>query len=81
MDGATYDNGESRDVTAVEKTNRSFEPTPRYWVPEREVAERLAAKGWTRGWLTAGGTWRTRRTSGRSSRPHFRGLDAATHCC
>jgi N-6 DNA Methylase len=26
-------------------------PTPRYWVPEREVAERLAAKSWKRGWL------------------------------
>jgi hypothetical protein len=29
----------------------NYEPTPRYWVPEREVRDRLAAKGWTRGWL------------------------------
>ncbi len=49
---ATYDgNGESRDVTPAEKADPGFEPTPRYWVPEREVADRLAAKGWTRQWL------------------------------
>jgi hypothetical protein len=48
---ATYDNGDSRDVTAAEKADSGFEPTPRYWVPEREVADRIAAKGWTRGWL------------------------------
>jgi hypothetical protein len=48
---ATYDGGDSRDVTLAEKADSSFEPTPRYWVPEREVADRLAAKGWTRGWL------------------------------
>jgi hypothetical protein len=48
---ATYDNGESRDVTEAEKADPAFDPTPRYWVPEREVANRLAAKGWTRGWL------------------------------
>jgi hypothetical protein len=48
---ATYDNGDSRDVTAVEKIDPDFEVTPRYWVPQSEVAHRLAAKGWTRGWL------------------------------
>jgi hypothetical protein len=48
---ATYDNGVSRDGTLSEKVNSNFEPTPRYWVPEREVAERLAARGWVRGWL------------------------------
>jgi hypothetical protein len=40
-----------RDVTLPEKQDPAFEPTPRYWVPEREVTDRLAAKSWTRGWL------------------------------
>ncbi|MDP5281421.1 N-6 DNA methylase [Sphingomonas sp. DG1-23] len=56
---ATYvDNGSgetSRDVTEVEKQDAHFEPSPRYWVPEPQVVERLRAKGWTRGWLTG---WR-----------------------
>ncbi len=47
---ATYD-AESRDVTNAEKENSTFEPTPRYWVPEVEVSERLSSKRWTRGWL------------------------------
>jgi hypothetical protein len=29
----------------AEKANSSFEPTPRYWVPERDVVGRLATKG------------------------------------
>jgi hypothetical protein len=41
----------SRDVTGDEKRNPTFEPLPRYWVPENEVDARLSAKGWTRGWL------------------------------
>jgi N-6 DNA Methylase len=48
---ATYDGTSNRDVTAAEKTDPGFEPTPRYWVPEREIRDRLAAKGWTRSWL------------------------------
>jgi hypothetical protein len=48
---ATYDGTDSRDVTVAEKQNPDFEPTPRYWVPEAEVADRLHAKSWTRGWL------------------------------
>ncbi|WGS23995.1 N-6 DNA methylase [Bradyrhizobium sp. ISRA463] len=48
---ATYDAGDSRDTTVAEKTDPDFEPTPRYWVPEREVADRLTHQGWTRGWL------------------------------
>lgn len=44
-------NETSRDVTLAEKQNPTFEPTPRYWVPKKEVAERLSLKGWTRGWL------------------------------
>ncbi len=50
---ATYSNdGESAsDVTLEDKTDPGYEPSPRYWVPEGEVVMRLAAKGWTRGWL------------------------------
>jgi hypothetical protein len=40
-----------RDSTDAEKVDPSFEPTPRYFVPESEVASRLGAKGWTRDWL------------------------------
>ncbi|UNK78193.1 N-6 DNA methylase [Sphingopyxis granuli] len=48
---ATYDGTDSRDVTSAEKEDCAFEPTPRYWVPQVEVASRLKAKGWDRGWL------------------------------
>ncbi|MFD2233200.1 Eco57I restriction-modification methylase domain-containing protein [Phaeospirillum tilakii] len=48
---ATYDGDECRDATPAEHADPSFEPTPRYWVPEREVRDRLSAKGWTRDWL------------------------------
>ncbi|MGC9419816.1 MAG: Eco57I restriction-modification methylase domain-containing protein, partial [Rhodovulum sp.] len=50
---ATYeeDGTTSRDMGTAEKQNPRAEPQPRYWVPEGEVADRLAAKGWTRGWL------------------------------
>jgi hypothetical protein len=48
---ATYDGRDTRDVTMAEKAGPGFEPTPRYWVPEREVQDRLGVKGWTRGWL------------------------------
>lgn len=53
---ATYasdarDGVDSRDVTPVEKQYSGFESTPRYWVPDTEVATRMAAKGWNRGWL------------------------------
>jgi hypothetical protein len=41
---ATYDATglTSRDVTLAEKADPSFEATPRYWVPEREVLLRLS---------------------------------------
>ena len=45
---ATYDTGASddeegaRDCTLVEKMNPTFEPSPRYWVPEEEVILRAA---------------------------------------
>ena len=48
---ATYENGQSRDVTEAENDNSDFEPTPRYWVPQREVADRLAGMAWSRRWL------------------------------
>jgi hypothetical protein len=48
---ATYDGEESRNTTETEKRDPGFEPTPRYWVPEGEVGERLGEKRWTRGWL------------------------------
>jgi hypothetical protein len=48
---ATYDGSESRDVTPAEKNDDNFEPTPRYWVSEHEVTDRLADKGWTHRWL------------------------------
>jgi hypothetical protein len=48
---ATYDGQDSRDVTLTEKQLPNFEPVPRYWVPQSDVADRLAAKGWDRGWL------------------------------
>ena len=40
-----------RNVTTEEKKEHEFEATPRYWVSEKEVAERLRRVGWTRSWL------------------------------
>lgn len=48
---ATCSGTDSREATEAEKQNPDFETTPRYWVPEAEVADRLRAKGWSRGWL------------------------------
>lgn len=48
---ATYDGIDSRDVTLAEKEDCGFEPAPRYWVSQDEVASRLKTKGWERGWL------------------------------
>ena len=48
---ATYDNAESRDVTADEKIDPDFESFPRYWVPAHEVETRLMAKNWKHEWL------------------------------
>jgi len=48
---ATFDGADSRDLTPREKADPDFEPTPRYWVPEAEVADRLRARNWTRDWL------------------------------
>ncbi|CDQ09669.1 conserved protein of unknown function [Acidithiobacillus ferrivorans] len=49
---ATYTpDGNSRDVTLAEHRDPDFTVTPRYWVDAAEVAQRLADKAWTRGWL------------------------------
>lgn len=49
---ATYThNGGSRDVTSAEKTDPNYTVTPRHWVSEKEVNERLENKGWDKGWL------------------------------
>jgi hypothetical protein len=48
---ATYDASDTHDATSAEKADAAFEPTPRYWVPEREVVDRLSGLGWRRGWL------------------------------
>ncbi len=46
------DGGEgSRDVTEAEKANPDDTVTPRYWVSETVVNDRLNSKGWDRGWL------------------------------
>jgi len=47
---ATYDNGETRDLTAAEKNDPDRVILPRYWVPASEVQARLAGK-WDRPWL------------------------------
>jgi hypothetical protein len=47
----TYEGEDSRESTLTEKMDPTFEPTPRYWVPAHDLADRLAAKSWTRGWL------------------------------
>lgn len=49
---ATYVDADStRDVTLDEKADPDFVMTPRYWVDESEVVQRLAQKGWGQQWL------------------------------
>ena len=49
---ATYgEDGSSRDVTLAEKVDPDFGVTPRYWVEESEVTQRLVDKDWQRSWL------------------------------
>jgi len=45
------DEVDSRDCTEDEKINPDFTVTPRYWMDTAEVNQRLADKGWERGWL------------------------------
>ncbi|URD53493.1 Eco57I restriction-modification methylase domain-containing protein [Chroococcidiopsis sp. CCNUC1] len=48
---ATYTNsGDTRDLTDVEKCDRSFTVQPRYWVNRNEVENRLGDK-WRKKWL------------------------------
>jgi len=47
---ATYDGLETRDVTVAEKADPHCVALPRYWVPDREVTERLCGR-WDRHWL------------------------------
>ncbi len=49
--GYAEDGARSADIGLTEKQDPACEPFPRYWVPEKEVNDRLAAKGWSRGWL------------------------------
>jgi hypothetical protein len=51
----SLEGGTSGDISAAEKTNPSFEPISRYWVPESEVQARLNDLNWTCDWLLA---WR-----------------------
>jgi hypothetical protein len=44
-----------RDSTSFEKSELTFEPTPRYWVCESDLVERLDEMRWRRNWLMA---WR-----------------------
>ncbi|MEJ1249189.1 Eco57I restriction-modification methylase domain-containing protein [Denitratimonas tolerans] len=49
---ATYvDADTTRDVTVAEKTDPDFVVTPRYWIDESEVMQRLVEKIWRRPWL------------------------------
>ncbi|WP_306533664.1 Eco57I restriction-modification methylase domain-containing protein [Geobacter sp.] len=50
---ATFDeNGkDSNDLTESEKSDISFEPLPRYWVPEIAVTDLLSNVHWSRKWL------------------------------
>jgi hypothetical protein len=40
-----------RDATSQEKADPLFVPRARYWVSEREVASRIAERGWSKNWL------------------------------
>ncbi len=48
---ATYtDDGNTRDLTDLEKSNPDFTINPRYWVDKKEVGNKLAKK-WDKKWL------------------------------
>ena len=49
--GYAEDGSSLANISLTEKQDPACEPFPRYWVPEKEVNDRLAAKGWSRGWL------------------------------
>lgn len=43
--------GGSENPSEAQKKDFQFSPSPRYWVPQKEVDRRLAAKGWNHSWL------------------------------
>jgi hypothetical protein len=53
----SYPDGHVEDTRALprptleQQCDPKYEVSPRYWVLEEDVAERLAAKSWTRGWM------------------------------
>lgn len=49
---ATYENGRNRHVLPEEKADPGFQVTPRYWVEESEVLERLPEE-WDHRWFIA----------------------------
>jgi len=49
---ATYEAGETRDVTLAEKSDANFQVQPRYWVSRSEVENKLDSK-WNKEWLLA----------------------------
>ena len=53
--GYASNGSDSSDISPADKQNPTFEPDPRYWVPQDELDSRLSAKGWERKWLTG---WR-----------------------
>jgi hypothetical protein len=48
---ATFEGDRYREVSASEKKTPEFAPTPRYYVAETEVRDRLSSRRWHRGWL------------------------------
>jgi hypothetical protein len=46
---APFENGDARDVNYEEKTDPSFLVNPRYWVPKKEVEQRL--ENWPNEWF------------------------------
>lgn len=48
---ATYVGEDVTSVSLQDHQLSSYEPSPRYWVPEIEVRERLSTKQWTRNWV------------------------------
>lgn len=49
--GYAENGADSADIGPEQKADSGFEPIPRYWVPQAEVDDRLATKGWRRSWL------------------------------
>jgi len=47
----TFEGTSERALTATEKADSSFEPTPRYWVPQQATEERIEEKHWPHPWL------------------------------